>query len=251
MRLAPLYHQHAEQATVGDRGNRRGTTVGCGGGAARADRLGDQRVIGGVHPGSAIDGDRPLSDLGDGARVAVGAQGDEGARHQVERPGKAPHQGEDHLVGPQGEAALADQAGQRPPHGPFAEGAAGALAVADSGVESGAQLGEMNRGGQGIVGAERERGGGKVGVGRGADHDDRWRVGPAQHQRPQLQLGRVGERHQNRIGLEIAVDQRRLGYHEPGTSQRPLESHRAGRRVTREQHAAAARHATERVKCIA
>jgi len=55
----------------------------------------------------------------------------------------------------------------------FANGASGTLAVADPGVEPGAELRQMDGSGERVVGAERERGGRRLGV-RGTDeHHDR------------------------------------------------------------------------------
>ena len=144
--------------------------------AARRERIAS--AISGCSAGSstalAADGDRTRPDFRDDARVGgVRAHGDERAGEQVERAGQPSHQRQHHLVRPERHPALAHQAVERPAHRAFASGAAGTLAVADPGVEPGAELGQVDGSGEGVVGAERERGGRRVGIRGGDEHHDR------------------------------------------------------------------------------
>ena len=92
---------------------------------------------------------------------------------QIERAGQPPHQRQHDLVRPERHPAFAHQAVERPAHRAFAQGAAGTLAVADPGMEPGAELGQMDGSGERVVGAEGERGGRRVRIRGGDEHHDR------------------------------------------------------------------------------
>ncbi len=171
---AAVDEQDPDHPAAGDRGERGYTTVGTGGGTARADGLGDLGMIGRIQDALSADCDRARPHFRDDAGVAVTqTHGEVAAGAQIERAGQPPHQRQHHLVRPEGHPSLAHQAVERPAHRALASGAAGTLAIADSGVEPGTQLGEMDGRGERVVGAERQSGGRSFGVRACDQHHDR------------------------------------------------------------------------------
>ena len=187
----------------------------------------------------------------DHAGAAVGLDGDEGARAQVEGAGEATHQGEHDLVRPEAGAALAHQALERAAHRSLPRRATGVLPVPDPGVKSGAELGQVDRRRERVVGAERERRRGGVGVGPRDDYDDRRRSGAWVAQDGAQRIGRrAGEGDQDGVGFRPIARRPRLDQLESRPGQGALEPRGPGRGIAGEQHAAAVRHAREIVKCI-
>ena len=246
-----LQQQHAEDPPVGD-GGQRDRAARERRRPARADCFGDGGIFGRIQRAVAAEPDRARPDLRDDAGIVEAfADRHEGARLQVEGPCQAPHEREHHFVRPQRHARFTDETVQGAAHLAFARGTARALAVANAGVQAGAELGQVNGGCQRVVGAQSERGHSGVGVGRIDENHDRRRVlPPGIDGRAKLGIVRGGEGHEHRVGVMLTLGRQRFGYDEAGAGEGALQACGSGRGVPREQHAATVRHATRKVECI-